>query len=211
MLKTLTTTLLVTAAPLAVMAAPGTPVKTPIAEMPAGTYKEDDSHTSLIFMVDHMGLSHYTARFTDVDAELNLKPQDITKSTLKVTIDPKSIETHYPDMEKENFNQKLSDGKDWFNSNEYPEITFTSTKIEKTGENTGKVTGDLTMLGQTHPLTLDVTFNGAYESKPYANVPAVGFSATGVVKRSQWGFDTYVPNIGDDVKIAIETEMDMQP
>jgi len=56
------------------------------------------------------------------------------------------------------------------------------------------------------PLTLDVTFNGGYEKMPMMNIPAMGFSATGTLKRSNWGLTSYVPMIGDDVELLIETE-----
>ena len=177
-----------------------------IDQIPAGVYELEDSHASLLFKVNHLGLSNYTARFKDFSAEINLDPKDVTKSTLTASVNPASIETDYPNPEKKDFNKKLSEGEDWFNSTKFPEITFTSTKIEKTGDNTGKITGDLSMLGVTKPMTLDVTFNGAYKQRPFGTDPALGFSAHATIKRSEWGFDTYVPAVGDEVDIILETE-----
>jgi polyisoprenoid-binding protein YceI len=208
MLKQLTTTAALIAFTLPAFAQDGG--MTPVAEMPAGIYKNDPSHTSLTFKVSHAGLSHYTARFTSVEADLNFDPADVTKSSLSVTVDPASIRTDYPYADKKDFDKELGTGADWFNAGEYPNVTFTSTAIEKTGDTTGKVTGDLTLLGVTKPVTLDITFNGAYKSKPFANVPALGFSATGVMKRSDWGLDTYVPMIGDEVTLLIETELEQK-
>ncbi|MEM6781707.1 MAG: YceI family protein [Pseudomonadota bacterium] len=181
---------------------------TPIAQMPAGVYELDKTHASLTWKVSHLGLSDYTARFNTFDASLTLDPANITQSSVNVTISPLSIETDYPNADEKDFDKKLTEGEDWFNVGAFPEITFASTAIEQTGENTGKVTGDLSLLGVTKPVTLDVVFNGAYESKPFANVPAVGFSATGTIKRSDWGFDTYVPTIGDEVELLIEVEFE---
>lgn len=179
---------------------------TPYSEMPAGVYTLDKTHASLTWKVSHIGLSDYTARFTKFDSELTFDPANPEASSVTVTIDPTSIKTDYPYPEKKDFDKKLIEGEEWFNSLAFPEITFTSTSIEKTGENTGKMTGDLSFLGMTKPLTLDVTFNGAYAVQPFSQKPAIGFSAHGILKRSEWGFDTYVPNIGDDVELLIEVE-----
>ncbi len=184
---------------------------TPLKQMPAGEYELDPTHASLVFKIDHIGLSHYTARFTDFSAELTLDPKDPTQSKLTASINPLSITTHYPNSEKKDFDKELATGEQWFNSGKFPKVTFTMTSLEANGENRGIMKGDMTMLGVTKPVTFDVQYNGAYESKPFANVPALGFSATGRIERSQWGLDTYVPNIGDEVEIIMELEFHKKP
>jgi polyisoprenoid-binding protein YceI len=184
---------------------------TPVAEMPSGKYALDKNHASVTWKVSHLGLSNYTARFTKVDAALEFDTKDPTKSKLVATVNPSSIRTDFPDAAQKDFDKELSTGKEWFNAVQFPEIKFESTKVEKTGENIGKVHGNLTMLGVTKPLVLDVKFNGAYIKKPFADVPGLGFSATTKVKRSEWGFSTYVPNIGDDVEVLIEVEFHKVP
>ena len=180
--------------------------QTPLAEMPSGTYTLDKTHASLTWKVSHLGLSNYTARFTNFDATIELNPTEPTKSSVTATIDPTSIETDYPHPEKKDFDKKLIEKEEWFNAGKFAEISFTSTSLTKTGENTGKLMGDLTFLGETNPVTLDVTFNKALAVQPFAQKPALGFSATGSLKRSEWGMNTYVPNIGDNVDIIIEAE-----
>ena len=123
-----------------------------------------------------------------------------------MTIDPTSIETDYPYPEKKDFDKKLVQKAEWFNATKFPEIKFTSTAIEMTGENTAIMTGDLTFLGVTKSLSFSVTFNGAMKKQPFSKKPTVGFSATGSLKRSEWGMATYVPNIGDEVMLLIEAE-----
>jgi polyisoprenoid-binding protein YceI len=182
---------------------------TPVENMPSGVYKLDPTHASLVWKVSHLGLSDYTARFTDFDAELDFNSEDITSSNLSVSVNPASVKTDYPNSDEKDFDKKLGYGDDWFNADKFPRITFESKEIAKTGDNTGTVTGHLNFLGVTKPLTLDVEFNGAYESKPFGNVPALGFSATTTIKRSDWGFDTYIPAIGDEVEVMIETEFTM--
>ncbi len=175
-------------------------------EAPTGAYKLDPTHASVTFKVSHLGLSNYTARFSKIDADLAFDAADMTKSKLNVSIDPVSIRTDYPFADKKDFDKKLATDAEWFNAEFYPEITFTSTAVEMTGEKTAKVTGDLTLLGVTKPVTLDVTLNGAMKEHPFVKKPAIGFSATGSIKRSEFGFDKYVPMIGDDVALLIEAE-----
>ncbi|MBY0407178.1 MAG: YceI family protein [Rickettsiales bacterium] len=181
---------------------------TPLSEMPSGTYSIDPAHTSVTWRVSHLGLSNYTARFAKVSGTMDFDPADPTKSTLKVSVDPLSVKTDYPDAATKDFDKELATGKDWFNGTEFRAITFTSTQIVKTGANTGDITGDLTFLGVTKPLVLHATFNGAYSKKPFMDTPGMGFSATGTLKRSEWGMTTYIPNLGDEVQLVIETEFD---
>lgn len=181
-----------------------------IEELPAGSYQLDKSHASVIWKVSHMGLSNYTARFTDFDAEIILSPKNIEESKLIANVNPTSVETDYPYPEKKDFDAEIAYGKDWFNSENHPTITFKSTKIKKVANDKGIITGDLTFLGVTKTIDLDVTFNGAYLEKPFSKQPAVGFSARGKIKRSDFGFKTYIPLIGDEVEILIETEFNYQ-
>ncbi len=201
MLKALLLATVIFAAPLAACAQ-----ATPPADMPAGVYTLDKNHASVTWKVSHMGLSNYTARFTRIDATLNFDPRDPAKSTLVATIDPASVRTDYPDAATKDFDAELGRGEGWFNAGKFPEIKFESTSIERTGETTGKIHGNLTFLGVTKPLTLDVTRGGAMANMPYMNVPGLGFSATAVMKRSDWGFSGYVPTIGDEVTLLIEVE-----
>ncbi len=180
--------------------------ETPLAELPAGVYSLDETHASLTWKVSHLGLSNYTARFTNFDADLTLDPAAPENSSLTATIDPMSIETDYPHVEKKDFNKKLATGEDWFNAVAHPQITFKSTALTKTSDTTGTMTGDLTFLGVTKPVTLDVTLNGAMASHPFTNQPALGFSARGSLERSDWGMEAYLPNIGNEVEIIIEAE-----
>ena len=187
------------------------PAEADVTYGPAGTYALDLTHSSLTWKVSHFGLSNYTGRFTDFDATLVMDPENTSATSLTVTIDPTSVETDYPadykashaDSGYETWNEDLSRDPKWLNSDAFGEITFTATEITKVSANTGKVTGDLTFLGVTKPVTLDVTYNGAAEM---FGSQKVGFSATTTLKRSDFGEAAYAPNIGDEVEIIIETE-----
>jgi polyisoprenoid-binding protein YceI len=162
---------------------------------PSGNYSSEPTHTSLTWRIGHMGLSQYTARFEKVSADLVFDSQDPTKSRVSANIDPLSVSTGLPGFNKEIGEQFLKSMP----------MTFKSTSLVKTGAVTGKMTGDLTFLGVTKPVTLDVTFNGGRDH-PFAKVPAIGFSAHGFVKRSEFGLDKYIPMLTDDVEVFIETE-----
>ena len=174
--------------------------------MPSGLYELDKNHASLIWKVSHLGLSDYTARFTDFDVDIDFNALDPGASRVRATIDPTSVETDFPEPEKKDFDKELAMKESWFNAEQFPQISFMSTSVEKTGDNTGKVTGDLTFLGVTKPVTLDVVFNKAIGNHPFANKPALGFSATTTIKRSDFDLTTYIPQIRDEVEIIIEAE-----
>ena len=177
--------------------------------LPAGDYTLDKPHASLTFTLSHMGFSHYTARFTSFDAHMTLDPAHPEEAKLTATIDPMSLELNAPPP---GFHDQLL-GKDWLDAGLTPQWTFASTKIVKTGARTARVTGDFTMHGVTRPVTLDVTFNGGYPGlagmDPHARI---GFSARGVLKRSDFGVKAGIPapgtNLGvsDEVTIALECE-----
>lgn len=178
--------------------------------IPSGTYAVDPTHASVIWKVRHLGLADYTARFNTLDATLEFNAEDPAASSVDVTIDPASVDTDYPNAEQKDFNAELR-GEQFFNTGEFPAITFKSTSIDITGDNTGTITGDLTLLGVTKPVTLDVTMNGYLEEHPFTKDAALGFSGTTTVKRSEFGLDYGVPYVGDDVKVLIEAEFNRVP
>nr|WP_136250205.1 YceI family protein [Ningiella ruwaisensis] len=180
--------------------------KSPFNDMPEGTYELDLSHASVVWKVSHLGLSDYVARFANFDASIDFDPNDIENSKVSATIDPMSIQTAYPNAEEKDFNNILATDKDWFNAGVFPAITFESTSIDMTGENTAKMQGNLSFLGTSLPVTLDVIFNGAMQRQPFSGKPTMGFSASTTIERSKWGMTKYVPNIGDEVEVMIEGE-----
>ena len=175
-----------------------------IAKIPSGNYAIEKTHASLTFKVNHIGLSFYTARFTDIKADVNLNSADVEKSSVNAEVKLKSVKTDYPFPKKENFDAEIA--KKFFNAKKYPVASFVSKSIKKTGANTGVITGDLTMHGQTQTITLDAVFNGGYDAHPYTKNPAFGISAKTKIKRSQWGINEYIPYVGDEVELALELE-----
>lgn len=175
-------------------------------EAPSGTYGMDLTHASIVWRVNHLGLSHYPARFAKFDATLQFDAANPEKSSIAVTIDPKSIRTEFPYPDKEDFDAKLSNSDKFFNADKFPTITFTSTKVQRLAGNKGKITGNLTLLGVTKPVVLDVSLNGAMKEHPFSKKPALGFAAKTTIKRSDFGMTYLVPIVSDDVTIEIEAE-----
>lgn len=195
---------LAVSAPLATVAL----ASTQTIDAPSGTYAADPTHTNVLWSVSHFGLSNYIGRFNDIQATLELNAEDPTQSQLTVTIDPKSVDTNYP-PDQSLFDSEIA-GEKFFNADQYPEITFVSKEIAITGENSGTVTGDLTFHGVTKPVTLEVTLNAALNPHPMSNKPTLGFSASTVIKRSEFGVDALVGPVGDEVTLIIETEFVQQ-
>ncbi|MBT0587819.1 YceI family protein [Alteromonas oceanisediminis] len=175
-------------------------------EMPSGEYTVDLTHASIVWKVSHLGLSDYTARFADFDASITFDANNIEKSTVTATINPMSIQTAYPNADEKDFDNILATDEAWFNAGKFANITFRSTGIDMLTEQRAEMSGELTFLGVTKPVTLDVEFNGAMQRQPFSGKPTMGFSATTTINRSEWGMTKYVPNIGDSVDVMIEGE-----
>lgn len=185
-------------------------------DVPAGAYTLDQSHTSVIFRVDHLGFSKYTARFKQATAQLQFDPANLAASQVTVNVDANSLETDFPDPATHDFNAQLR-GEQWLNTAQYPQITFRSTKVEVTGPRTMRIHGELTLRGVPRPMTLDARFNGGYAGHPMDRNARIGFSARGTLKRSEFGISFGIPapgttmGVGDEVEVIIETEFSGPP
>lgn len=181
-------------------------------KVPAGTYKLDQTHASLVWSVKHNNISNYMARFNKLEATLKLDPAAIENSSIEASIDATSLVTAYPADYKtshasspyQTWDEEISRDPKMLNSDEFPEITFKSTEVTPTGASTADVTGDLTFLGVTKPVTLKATLNGEIDSHPFAGVPAVGFAAEGTFDRTEFGQP--VGFVGTDVTIRFDGE-----
>ncbi|MAY35030.1 MAG: hypothetical protein CMN84_02915 [Spongiibacteraceae bacterium] len=185
-------------------------------KVPAGQYKHDPYHSTLAFSVNHLGLSNYIMRFTDYDIQVDLNPNNISQSSLTVTIDASSIDTDYTGdyqatHEKSPFTtweEDLTQSPKFLNASEYPTITYTSTGITKKGDKL-EIDGNLTLLGQTHPVTLEATLVGQEPQHPFFGFGALGFSVNGSFERSQFGMThlTKPPLVSDTVTVNFEGEL----
>jgi polyisoprenoid-binding protein YceI len=174
-------------------------------DLPAGEYRMDPNHATVLFRIRHMELAWFTARFTDKQATFTLDPTDPSRSHLTASVGAASIDTGIRNQQGEaTFDRTLAHA---IGAEATPRVTFTSTAIQRTGANTAHVTGDLTMNGQTHPATLDVTFDGGRTDPLRGGSMVLGFSAHGSIDRSQWGVNNWGPFVGNEVQIVIEAEL----
>jgi polyisoprenoid-binding protein YceI len=185
-------------------------------DVPAGDYTLDKMHASLVFRVDHLGFSNYTARFKHFDAKLKFDPANLATAELTATVETKSLETDFPDPKLVDFNAQLT-GPEWLDAARYPQMSFRSTKIDTSGGNTMRVHGDLTLHGVTKPITLDAKFNGGYPGMSMDPHARIGFSASGKLNRSDFGVAYGIPapgttmGVSDAVEVVIEAEFSGPP
>ncbi|HEX7375040.1 MAG TPA: YceI family protein [Steroidobacteraceae bacterium] len=186
------------------------------ASVPAGSYTLDPAHASLIFRVNHLGFSHYTARFKRFDARLEFDPANLAASRVTATVDTASLETDYPDPAHLDFNATLT-GDQWLDAAQFPEMKFVSRQVEVTGPQAMRIQGDLTLHGVTRPVVLEARFNGGYAGHPMDPHARIGFSAHGTLQRSAFGLSYGIPapgttmGVGDDVDVVIEAEFNGPP
>jgi polyisoprenoid-binding protein YceI len=176
---------------------------------PTGEYAIDPHHTTVTIRAQHFGLAHYTLRFNNVSGTLNFNAETPAQSTITATVDTTSLDTPYSGPR--DFDSELQNSS-WLDSANFANATFTSTGVEQTGPNTARVTGDLTIKGQTHPAIFDVTYDGSHSPHPMGmQISSIGFSARTTIQRSQFGINELMPRAGDDgvsdaVEIIIEAE-----
>jgi polyisoprenoid-binding protein YceI len=156
------------------------------------------AHTQIFFSVSHLNYSHPMGRMHVKGGYFSFDPDDWSSAKVDATIDIASL-----DMGDDAWNNKLRTA--FFDVSTYPTAHYVSTKVEKTGERTGVVHGNLTLLGKTHPVDLQVTFNRA-AADGYSLRYIAGFSATAAFKRSTWGMTRTIPDNGDDVTLHLEIE-----
>jgi polyisoprenoid-binding protein YceI len=173
----------------------------------AADYKIDPAHSEVSFQIRHL-LTQVRGHFNQYEGTVNLDPAKPETSKVEFKIKADSIDTGVADRDKH-----LRSG-DFFETEKYPEITFTSSKIKKTGKDTYDVTGKFTMHGVTKEITLPVTFAGTAKD-PWGNQRA-GFSTTTTLDRKAYNinWNKAVDNggvlLGDDVKVEINLEAVLQ-
>ena len=184
-------------------------------DVSAATYSLEPAHAFLTFKVPHgNGVSYYRVTFTDYSATLDFDPAAPEAAQLSVSINPVGVQTNYPadykaahvDSIFESWNEDLARDEKWFNADTYAQISFVSTNVQRTDDDTGKITGNLTFLGRTSPITLDVTYNGSANAPWYGERDLIGFNASTTITRSEWGMGAYLPLIGDTVSVEFSGE-----
>lgn len=173
------------------------------------TWKLDPRHSSAQFSVRHMGISTVRGAFSNVNGTVQLDEQDITKSTVEVTIDVATVDTREPGRDKD----LRSDH--FFDVEHFPSMTFKSRKVEQVSPGKLKVTGDLTIRGTTKEVVLDVDGPTAPLKDTWGNQRAAVNAATKINRQDfgvKWNatLDNGGVVVGDEVNITIDAEMTKQ-
>jgi polyisoprenoid-binding protein YceI len=170
------------------------------APIPSGVYNVDLGHTQVLFTVNHFGISEYTGQFTQPTGTLTLDSAHPANSKVEITFPIDKVSTTVPALDA---HLKTAD---FFDAAKFPTGKFVSTKIVVSGTN-ATITGDLTLKGVTKPIVLQAHLVGNGAPRGKMNV---GFSATTVVKRSEFGITFGVPALSDDVKLTINAAFAQQ-
>ena len=170
----------------------------------ASTYEFDHVHTQILFFVDHFGFSKSQGAFLEFEGQLTFDKNKFEKSDVSITIFTESIE-----MDDEKWNKKMM-GKKYFNTKAYPTIKFESTRIQRVDERNALVYGNLTLLDTTRPITLDMRFNKSGTNLA-TGMKTAGFSGRTSLNRSDFGMNTYLKFIGDEIEIRLEVEGVIKP
>jgi polyisoprenoid-binding protein YceI len=164
------------------------------------TYTLEPNYTQGVLRWNHLGFSSPSAQFSQGEGRLEFDPAAPAKASVSVTIPLSSLHTGVPALDEDFFSS------DFFDVATYPTATFKSTRVER-GRAHGHltVTGDLSLHGTTKPVTLDVTVV-KIGTNPRSHLPTVGFDATTVLRRSDFGLGKYVPQVGDEIDLHITSQ-----
>lgn len=163
-------------------------------------YTLDPAHTQVDFRWNHMGLSNPGASFDQVTGTLRWDDADPTRSSVEVTMPLSGVRTRVPQLDADFRSPKF------FDPARHPVVTFRSTSVDRTGiGDRYRVAGHLTARGITRPVVLDVVLNGK-GMHPMLHAPALGFEATAVLKRSDFGLTVASPMVGDEIRVHITVE-----
>ncbi len=164
------------------------------------TYVLDPSHSQIVFSYQHLGFSTTHGMFSGFGGEISFDAENPAASSVSVSMPVRSMMTGW----EARFEHFMSD--DFFGAGEGDMISFTSTGIEVTGENTANITGDLTMHGTTKSVVLDAVLNKAGAHPMNDGQEWAGFSATTTLLRSDYGLDKFAPFVSDEVEVKISIE-----
>jgi len=164
----------------------------------AETYKLDPAHTSIVFRVKHLGVSYVFGRFNGPTGSFVFDESSPSKNAIEMQAETKNIDTA---VEKRDTHLK---SPDFFNAGEYPLVSFKSKSVKKSGETAYEVSGDLTLLGKTRPITVEVHATGAGKD-PWGGFRR-GFETSFSIKRSDFGMGFMMGGVSDEVNLTVSVE-----
>jgi polyisoprenoid-binding protein YceI len=168
------------------------------AQAAPAVYEVESAHTFPKFEVSHNGFSNHTGIFTKTTGKI-LMDREAKTGSMEIVVDTSAISTGAPQMEK------FLGSKEFFNVGQFPTMTYKGNRFIFNGDRLVSVEGELTLLGVTRPLTLTVT-NFVCGPHPRTRKEECGANAIGQLKRSDYGMTAFLPLIGDDIKLTMQTE-----
>ena len=169
------------------------------ANISPGVYELDENHAYLGFSYSHLGLSRPQLQFANFDAELSLDVDDMSASRVSIRIDAASVVTAAAELDD------VLKGPDFLDVSNHPEIGFVSSGYRELSENSGVLTGDLSVAGVTKPVELAVTINQA-EMNPLNRREMIGFTASGTLSRSAFGMSGFEQLAADELELNVQVE-----
>ena len=165
-------------------------------------WEVDPTHAHVEFEVSHLGFSKTQGQFDEFSIDVTgFDPENIEGVSVSATINAASVSTGHGPRDA-HLNRA-----DFLGTDSYPEITFTSTSVSETGENTATITGDLTMLGETREVTFDAVLNAIGPNPFNPSQQIAGFTVSGEVDRSEFGMGFGVPAIPAEIPVEINIEL----
>jgi polyisoprenoid-binding protein YceI len=189
------------AVPLIAQSAPQVPGTMDVAQVTAGTYNTDPSHTLIGWRVSHFGFNDYFGIFGDATGTLTMDPANPNAAKVDITIPVGKVTTASAGLTEHLLRAGKDGGKPDFFGPAPADAKFVSTEVSAVGQQ-AKIRGNLTLNGVTKPVVLDTKFSGA-GTNPYSKKATVGFHATTTIKRSEFGVNTAIPFVSDDVALDI--------
>jgi polyisoprenoid-binding protein YceI len=174
----------------------------PLVNAEPTNFKVDDEHFSIVFEIMHIGYAPVMGMFREIEGEFVYDEKTRELSSGKLIFKSNSVFTNHKKRDEH------VTSKDFLDSSKHSDIIFTVTDFNTTGDNTGQVTGDLAMLGQTNPVVLNVTLNKS-AVYPFGHEEyTLGISAETNLKRSEWGMTYGLDGdmVGDDVTLRFGFE-----
>jgi polyisoprenoid-binding protein YceI len=169
----------------------------------AEKYILDPNHTNIDWRANHFGFSNPSGKFIESGGFILFDEKDVAKSSVEVEVKTASLITGLA-----KFDTHLK-SEDFLNAKQFPVAKFVSNKIVKTGKNTAKIFGELTLLGVSKPVVLNAKLNKV-GINPASQKKTIGISASTIIKRSDFGIKYALPAVSDEVQIAIEVEGNLE-
>jgi polyisoprenoid-binding protein YceI len=177
-----------------------------IAAADPASYEIDPEHTVVAFLVEHIGFARVLGSFTEVEGSFTFDEAAGTLRDLRVSVNTSSVASHHDKRD-----EHLRSG-DFLDTDQYPAMTFAADEARRISDREFEITGELSLIGVTRPLTLTATWNKSGDYPIGRNAYAIGVSAQGVLERDDFGMDYAVDNgwVGNEVEIVIEFEAQRQ-